>query len=65
MQISFSLKAARVNAGLTQEQVARRLGRNIMTVSSWEAGRTSPKWSDLKKLAKLYQIEIGALRIDG
>ena len=65
MQVSFSLRAARVNAGLTQEQVAHRLGRNIMTVSSWESGKTNPKWSDLKKLSKLYQSEIGALRIGG
>lgn len=64
MQFSFSLKAARVNAGFTQEQVAHRLGRNVMTISSWESGKTTPKWTDLKKLSRLYKMEIGALRID-
>ncbi len=65
MQTSFSLKAARVNAGYTQEQVAEHLGRNVMTVSSWETGKTAPKWTDLKKLSKLYKMEIGSFRLGG
>lgn len=35
----ISLAAARVNAGLTQEQVAEKLGVTRKSVQNWELGR--------------------------
>ena len=34
----ITLKAARVNAGLTQGQMAERLGVSMRTVVAWETG---------------------------
>ncbi len=39
----ISLRAARVNAGLSQEEMARRLGVTREAVASWETGRVKIK----------------------
>ena len=41
--IGLRLKAARNSKGLTQQQVADRLGVIKGTVSAWETGRGSPE----------------------
>lgn len=58
----ISIKAARVNAGLTQEEAARRLGINPDTLARYE--KTSGKLSleMLKKLADLYKIPTDFLK---
>jgi len=45
--------------GLTQQQVADRLGTSAMTVSRWErqAGSHKPNIDQLAALAEAYQIE--------
>ncbi len=53
-QIKISLAAARVNAGLTQKEVAQRLNVGRSTVASWERGATEPKVAQAKKLSELY-----------
>lgn len=34
----ISLEAARVNAGISQKEAAKRLGINVGTLSNWERG---------------------------
>lgn len=46
----MSLAAARVNANLTQKELAERCGVCESTVIAWEAGRRYPS---LKKLGQL------------
>lgn len=50
----ITLKAARVNAGLSQSKVARLLGVNIATISSWETGKTKPSLENFKKLCQIF-----------
>lgn len=38
MEIDKKLKNARVNSGLTQEQVAEKLMVSRQTISNWETG---------------------------
>lgn len=38
----ISMKAARVNADLTQEELAKALNVSKQTIVSWESGKTSP-----------------------
>lgn len=53
--MKITLRAARVNAGLTQAEVALALGVNIATVSSWETGKTKPSLENFRKLCALYK----------
>ena len=53
--MKITLKAARVNAGLDQSVVAKKLGVNIATVSSWETGKTNPSLENFRKLCELYK----------
>lgn len=52
--MKITLRAARVNVGLDQSDVARELGVNIATVSSWETGKTRPSLNNFKRLCQLY-----------
>lgn len=53
--MKITLKAARVNAELDQYEVAKKLGVNIATVSSWETGKTKPSLDNFRKLCELYE----------
>jgi len=61
--LKIKLKAARVNAGLTQADVAKILNRNKQTIVNWENGVTEIKVSDLLRLSKLYEIPIEYLEV--
>lgn len=50
----ISLAAARVNAGYTQEEAAKRLHVGKQTLCNWENGKTEPKTSQAQALAELY-----------
>lgn len=52
----FTLKAARVNAGLTQANVAKELEISIATLKNWESGKTFPKQPHIEALCKLYSV---------
>lgn len=42
-KIQISMAAARVNARLTQEDVAKRMGVSNKTIVNWENGKIIPK----------------------
>jgi transcriptional regulator with XRE-family HTH domain len=54
--IKLSLKAARVNVGLTQSQAAKRIGVNADTIRSWEKGKTFPGAHMIEKIERTYNI---------
>ena len=56
--MQISLKAARVNAELSQQKVANEMGISKSTLISWEKGRTSPDVLQTKKLCKIYGMSI-------
>lgn len=57
-KIKISLAAARVNAGLTQEDVAKHMKVSKNTVVAWEKGNTEPKISQAKELSELYAMPL-------
>ena len=59
IQIAERLRSAREAAGLTQGQVAQKLGLHRPTVSEIEAGRRRVSAEELAALANLYEVEIG------
>lgn len=61
--MEFSLEALRVNNGMTQQDVADRLGVTRQTVIKWEKGDVEPKELVIYALAKLYDVDIDIIRI--
>ena len=62
-KFKISLKAARVEANMTQEQVAKAVHRNQQTIVNWEKGFTQIKVNDLLALSELYGIPVEYLEI--
>lgn len=56
--MQISLKAARVNAELSQQSVANMLKISKSTLISWEKGRTSPDVLQMQKLCEIYQMPL-------
>lgn len=52
--MKITLKAARVNAGLTQLEVAKKLRKNKQTIVNWEMGRSLPDIANFTALCSLY-----------
>lgn len=53
---NISLEAARVNAKLTQVELAEELGVSPTTVCNWETGKSEPTLSQLRKISTLSGI---------
>lgn len=47
-----------MNAGKTQQQLATEIGCTSATLISWEAGRVSPRLSDLERIAEALGITV-------
>lgn len=47
--MKVTLKAARINAGLTQAEAAQKLNVSKDSISNWERGKTFPDVPLLKK----------------
>lgn len=58
----MTLKAARINAGLTQEQVREKTGIARSTLMRWERGRSSPRVRDLAVLCELYGVPMNYVK---
>ena len=61
MEIEKKLKDVRMQAGLTQEQVAEKIMVSRQTVSNWENGKSLPDIVSIMSLSDLYQISIDEL----
>ena len=59
----ITLKAARVNAELTLDDVAERIGKDRQSIENWESGKTPIKYSDLVKLSGIYEMPIQYIRV--
>ena len=54
----ISLEAARVNAGMTQDEAARELHVTKQTLVNWEKGRSEPTISQARHISELYDIPL-------
>lgn len=54
--MALTLKAARVNKGMTQEEAAKLLGINVGTLINYEAGKTFPDVPMITRIEKLYGV---------
>lgn len=56
--IQMSLKAARVNAGLTSKEAAEAVGVHYQTLTKYEKDSSDISFSLLEELSNLYQVPI-------
>lgn len=61
MEFSERLKTLRKEAGLTQVDVASKLGISQPAYASWERGVKKPTQENLVKIAKLFNASIDTL----
>lgn len=52
----LTMKAARVNVGLTQKQAAAEMGISNKTLCSWEKGESYPDAMQIKRICELYRV---------
>lgn len=65
MAIGEQLKKKRTSLHLTQEAVAKEILVSTRSISNWENGRNFPDIESLIRLAKLYQISLDDLLLEG
>ena len=58
----ISIKAARVNAGLTQAEVAERINKTKNTISSYESYITAPDINTAQALAELFGVSVDDIK---
>lgn len=54
--MAMTLKAARINLNLKQEDAAKMLGITQDTLSNWENGKTFPNVPQIKRIEELYGL---------
>lgn len=51
----------RKQAGMSQEELGKRLGVSQQTISAWEKGKTQPDLAQLRRLASLFSVPVDVL----
>jgi transcriptional regulator with XRE-family HTH domain len=53
----MSLRAARINAGLLQEEAASKIGISVYTLANYENGKTFPDVPVIQRIEQVYDVE--------
>jgi len=56
--MAISIKAARINAGFTQQEVADRVGKSKNTIASYEAYTTRPDIEIAQTMATMFGMSL-------
>ena len=62
--IQMTLKAARVNAGLTQEEAAKAIGTSVSTLKKWENSTSFPRQPQIMKMCEVYKVSYDDIFFD-
>ena len=58
---NISIKQKRVEAKMTQAELAKKIGIGQSAISQWEAGATAPRLEKLKLMSELFGCAIDDL----
>lgn len=56
--MKISIKGARVEKGMTQQQSGDAMGVTKETISNWERGITAPTAPQLIRLCEIYEVDL-------
>ena len=59
----ITMRAARVNAGLTQPQMADMMDKSDATIRAWERDEKMPKADEFKKYCEICGLETSDVRL--
>lgn len=59
----ISMKAARVNAELTQSDIARLMHVSNKTVNNWENGKVKPSFAQLNTYCQIVKVPINRISL--
>jgi transcriptional regulator with XRE-family HTH domain len=62
--IKISLAAARVNAGLTQKELAKECNVSEATIINWESGKSLPSIGMLGRLESALGLSLNNIRFE-
>ena len=54
--MKVTLKAARTNVGLTQQEAADKIGVTVDTMSSWERAKSFPNALQIRRIEEVYGV---------
>lgn len=57
----LSLKALRVNQGLSQKELGKLMGITQTSISAWETGTAKPSSKNVYELAKIYGVDTSVI----
>jgi len=60
-EVRISIKAARINKGINQIDMAKMLNVTAATLSNWENGRTAPDCIQFRRISELTDTPIDIL----
>ncbi|MDQ2631500.1 MAG: helix-turn-helix domain-containing protein [Actinomycetota bacterium] len=60
-RFGWNLRIARRKAGLSQRELAERMGRSQRRVAEWESGKLCPRINSVVLLAEALKIDPGVL----
>ena len=58
MELNTKIHQLRKMSGMTQEQMANKLGISRQTISKWELGTSVPDWGSMVKIGKLFSVSL-------
>lgn len=58
------IAACRVNAGLNQREFAEKVGVSLATITNWEAGKSEPDLSELRKISQISKIPMDFIFVE-
>lgn len=61
MEFGQRVKKLRIEAGLTQEDIAKKLGLSKTAVGAWENGRAKPRLDKMNQLSDLFGVPVSEL----
>lgn len=60
INVGFFIRSRRIELGLTQAELAKKIGRSSQVISNWERGYSpSIKMIELAKVAEALQVNVG------